>query len=331
MKEGIFYVLGFDIGGTKIAICLGTSDGKIIASTRVGNKDKDPNVVLPNLVKKGNELLSDNNLTTKDIKAIGIAAPAPHDVKKGIILNPANMPLWRNVKIKEYLENNFNIPVFFENDANAGALAEWFFGAGDNVQNMIYLTMSTGIGGGIICNGELVQGTSFDAGEIGHTVIDIDGPECQCGLKGCYEAFCGGRALALRLQNELKNEPENAIVKAAGSVDKIDMIALEKAVRDKDEYALKVWDNMILRNAQAIGGLVNIFNPDVIVLGTLPWATGDLFMKPFMEYLPRFCWEKSIEKVKITVSVLGRSIGEYAGVCVALNGLLASKNKKGEL
>lgn len=320
--SGKFPVLGFDIGGTKVAVCLATSDGKIIGHGRVDNKNRHPDEVLPEMVKVGRGLIADAGMKASDVVALGIGSPAPHDIPKGLITTPTNMKKWVNVPIRDYLRDSFGIEAYMENDANAGALAEWFFGAGKKVSNMIYLTMSTGIGGGIIANGHIVEGGSFYAGEVGHFCIDINGPECNCGMRGCYEAFCGGRAIAQRLQRELADKPDSAIVRhAGGNPDNIDMIAVEKAVRDGDAYACALWDGMCLRNAQAIGGLINILNPEMVVLGTLAWAAGDLFMEPLMRRLPDFCWKVPFETCRIIPSALRRQIGEYAGISVALNAL----------
>lgn len=315
-----FPVLGFDIGGTKIAVCLGTSDGKILGSTRVDNKNRAPELVLPELVQAGRRLLSEAKIAPSELKAIGIGSPAPMDFLKGMILTPPNMKTWRNVPIRDYLSKEFGVEAFFDNDANGGGLAEWLFGAGKGTQTMLYLTMSTGIGGGIIANGKLLRGKSFIAGEVGHIVIDVNGPKCNCGLTGCYEAFCGGRALAQRMQKELADKPESFIVKAVGGkLDDIDVGVLVKAVKAKDPYALALWDEMCKRNAQAIGLLINTFNPDMIVLGTIVVHTGSLFMDPFLKYLPTYCWKDAMEPCKICSSKLGAHIGEYSGIAIALN------------
>ncbi len=315
------YILGFDVGGTKIAPCLGTSDGEILGSVRIDNKHRDPDDVLPEVVKGGMGLLENAGLSPSDLTAIGIGAPGPMDMPAGTI-SPANMKTWVNVPIKQYIAEGFQIETFFDNDANAGALAEWFFGSGQGVENMLYLTLSTGIGGGIISNGHLVQGASFLAGECGHVVIDLEGPVCNCGMRGCYEAFCGGRAVAQRMQVELANQPESCVVKhAGGNVRDVDMLALEKAAREGDSYAVNLWAEICERNAQAIGMFINILNPSRVVLGTLAWAAGDFFMKPFLEHLPRFCWKETFSPCEVSVSALGREIGEYSGIAVALNGL----------
>ncbi len=320
--EKPFYVLGFDIGGTKIAICLGTSDGRLIGSTRVGNQDRNPAEVLPELVAAGKKLLADTGIAESDLRAIGIGSPSPMDFEKGIILGPFNMPQWKHVAIRDYLAEAFGVEAFFDNDANAAGLAEWIFGAGQNTQNMLYLTMSTGIGAGIIANGRLLRGKENYGGEVGHMVLDVNGPVCNCGLRGDYEAFCGGKAIAQRLQEELKDKPEAAIMKAAGGeVEKIDMRALEIAVREGDAYACKVWDDMIERNAQAMGMLMNIFNPEIIALGTIALRTGDLFMKPLLERVGKYSWKQMNSVCSIVTSKLDAKIGEYSGVAVALYSL----------
>ncbi len=319
MKENVFPVLGFDIGGTKIAICLGMSDGTLVASTRVSNHNRNPEEVLPELFAAGHKLLADNGIAPGTLRAIGIGSPSPMDFEKGIILGPYNMPAWKHVAIRDELAREFGCEAFFDNDANAAGMAEWLFGAGRNTQNMIYLTMSTGIGAGIVAGGKLLRGKTNYAGEVGHMVLDVNGPVCNCGLRGDYEAFCGGKAIALRLQEELRDKPESAIMKAAGGVaENIDMRALEIAVREGDEYACKIWDDMIERNAQAMGMLINIFNPEVIALGTIALRTGDLFMKPLLERIGKYSWPQMNSICKVMPSQVGDKIGEYSGIAVAL-------------
>ncbi len=317
-----FPVLGYDVGGTKIAVALMMSDGEVIGSERFDNKDTEPDEMLAKLADCGQRLIDAAGLKNSDVRGIGVSSPGPADIPNGIMTAPPNNRKWRNVRICEYLSNKLGIQAIMENDANAGMLAEWFFGAGRGCRDVIYLTMSTGIGGGIIAAGHLIDGVGYYGGEVGHVVIDINGPECGCGMHGCYEAFCGGRAVALRLQKELCHQHDCAIVKAAGGkVENIDFMALETAVRGGDSYARTVWDEIMVRNAQGIGILVNTFNPEKIILGTIAWAAGDLFMEPLMKHLPRFCWKESLAGCEITTSALRRDIGSYAGPAVVLNHL----------
>ena len=314
-------LLGFDVGGTKIGIGLGTESGKILGSTRISNVDTYPEDILPKMVSESKRLVAEAGLEITDAAAFGISVPFPADAVNGIMTAPTNNKKWRNVPILSYLKEQLGIPGCFENDANCAALAEWFFGAGKDCQNFIYLTQSTGIGAGIIAAGHLVRGGgALSAGECGHICVELDGRQCNCGLKGCYEAYAGGRAIANRVREELADNPDTAILKFADNdPEKIDMIAVEKAVRANDPYACALWEEMSLRNAQAMGMFINIFNPEKIILGTLAWAVGDLYTDPIKKHLPRFCWAEPMAKCEIVPSALRRDIGSYAGIAAALN------------
>ena len=317
------YLLGFDIGGTKIGIGLGTADGRILQSERIDNRNTDPAVILPLLAEIAQKEIAAAGLQNSDVLAFGISTPSPADIPNGIITTPPNNPYWRNVPIKKYLEDALHICGCFENDANCAALAEWYFGAGKGCSNMIYLTMSTGIGAGIIAGNKLLQGKSFLAGEIGHAVLVPGGRQCNCGLKGCYEAYAGGRALAQRMQEDaaaVKNHPMLEFAEGY-KAENLDLLSLEKAARAGVDYAVKLWDEMCLRNAQAYGMLMNIFNPEKIVLGTIAYAAGDFFMEPIKHYLPEFAWPETLEVCEVVPSKLRRDIGSYAGIAGALYAL----------
>ncbi len=315
------YLLGFDIGGTKIAVALGTDTGRIVASKRINSANRSPEEVLEDLAQTSKSLLDANGVKASDLMAAGIGAPGPMDIPKGTI-SPCNMKGWVDVPIRDIIADKLGVRTFFDNDANAGVLAEWFFGAGKRCRDLIYLTMSTGIGGGIIANGHLVVGKAFMAGEIGHIVLNPKGPACSCGLKGCYEAYCGGRALSIRLQRELTGQPDHPLVKfAGGNFENLGYPALIEGVKAQNGYSLNLWDEICMRNAQAIGIFGNTFNPEMIVLGTIAFHAKSLLLEPIRKYIPQFCWRQMIDSMSITTSALGKEIGEYSGICVALNGL----------
>ena len=320
-------LLGYDIGGTKIGIGLVTESGRLLGKRRVENKDTDPEEILPLLAETGKALAAESSLDVSDLAGFGISAPGPADIPNGILLNPPNNRKWRNVPILDYLRNALGIPGCFENDANSAALAEWFFGAGKGKTDFIYLTMSTGIGAGIVTGNALLRGKTFFGGEFGHVPLEMNSDRvCGCGHKGCYEAFCGGRSVALHLQELLKGQTDHPIVQfAGGKVEDIDMLALEKAVRAGVPLALEVWDEIAMRNAQAFGILLNTFNPERLVLGTLAWAVGDLYTVPILRYLPRFAWKEMTDACQIVCSELRRDIGYYAGAAAAMYFLLGKR------
>lgn len=313
-------VIGFDVGGTKIAVALGTDSGKILKSRRIDSAGRAPDLVLSECISVANELLSSCGLSKNDLAAAGLGVPGPMNMQKGTI-SPCNMQGWVDVPIRDYISEKLGVKTYFDNDANAGVLAEWFFGAGRKCKNLIYLTMSTGIGGGIIANGHLIQGASFSAGEMGHIVLDPNGPACSCGLKGCYEAFCGGKAVALRMRNELQGQTDHPLVKmAGGKIENLGYPVLIEGVKAQNGYALRIWEEICMRNAQAIGIFANTFNPEMIVLGTIAFHAKNLLLDPIRKQLPQFCWKHMIDAMTITTSALGKNIGEYSGICVALNG-----------
>ena len=208
-------VLGVDIGGTKIAICIADTNGEIVASDRVPSGATTPyEQVIPQIIDVAKKVVAKAGLQLSDIIGCGICAPGPLDMKGGRIMKSPNLA-WDAVPIRDDLVKGLNMPVYMDNDANAGVLAEWFFGSAKGKKDVIYLTMSTGVGGGIVSGGKLVTGATGIAGELGHIILDINGPMCGCGQCGCLEAYCGGRSVALRLQDRLRYRPDNAILAVA--------------------------------------------------------------------------------------------------------------------
>ncbi len=315
-------LLGFDIGGTKIALCLGDAQGNIFGQTRIENNDTYPEDVVPQMIAEAKRIVAEAGFTMAQVGAFGISSPGASDYINGIMTHPTNNRHWINVPIRQLVSDGLGLPGFFENDANCAMLAEWFFGAAKGAKDAIYLTMSTGIGAGIIAAGHLVTGRSGQAGEVGHMNLEANGIKCNCGLSGCYEAYCGGKAIAQRMQRDITAGQVTQVWDfAEQKMDKVNMIALEKAVRANDAYAVALWNEMIVMNARAIGSLLNILNPEKVVLGTFAWAIGDLFMKPLLAELPKYAWPEMLEVCEVLPSKLQREIGNYAGIAAALNGL----------
>ncbi|NLZ63156.1 MAG: ROK family protein [Lentisphaerae bacterium] len=317
-------VLGIDIGGTKIAVCITDRAGNVLASGRIAMGPYQ--TVLPEIVALSDKLLADLGCTRNDLSGCGICAPGPLDMAGGRIMKSPNMT-WDAVPIRDDLRQALNLPVALENDANAGVLAEWFFGCAQGKQDVIYLTMSTGVGGGIVSGGRLITGKTGIAGELGHVILDLNGPQCGCGQLGCLEAYCGGRNVALRLQEALRQRPEHAIYRLPGVDGKPENLNFQ-AVRDGAKagipLAMQMWDEICLRLAQGLGIYMNTFNPEQIVLGTAAYYAGDFLLQPVLRYLPRFAWADFRECCEVRITGLGLKIGELAGASVALNGLRES-------
>lgn len=316
-------LIGIDIGGTKVSICLGDSRGTIYSSKRVETATLGgPEMGLPKIVELVGHLIRDENIEIEDIQGIGLAVPGPVSTKTERILTPPNMPEWVNVPIVQYLREKLGRPVFMDNDANAGALGEWEFGAAKQVDNLVYLTMSTGMGGGIIVDGKILQGATDTGGEVGHYVLDPNGPKCPCGQTGCFEAFCGGASVSHILQEKVKGDKKSLILKEAeGNIEKIDMKCLIAAVKKSDPLALEFWEEYIERFAQGIGILLQTLNPDAIILGTIATHNKELVMNPLKQTLPRFAWKGPLEHCRIEPSSLGSDLGKLGALALAIHGL----------
>lgn len=313
-------ILGIDIGGTKTSVCVGNTDGDVRAHSRFDMLDV-PSVddYMPRVAHAAQLALDQAGLSMGAIERIGISAPGPLSVARGVIMQPANNPGWSDVPIVALAEAAFDRPVVINNDANAGALAEKYFGRHRAAAILVFLTNSTGMGGGIINNGELVQGVTDMAGELGHYCLDAEGPDCPCGLHGCFELYVGGRAVAERLKARIRDEGiETAMIdQAGGDIDKITLQTLTAAARAGDTFALSEWDAYTEHMAHGIGNIIQMLNPAVILLGTVAVNEGEFLLGPVREKLARYTWKWPREACVVEASSLGARIGDLATLAVA--------------
>ncbi len=313
---------GIDIGGTKTAVVLSDEQGRILASARHATDLNDPHASMDQSVRLLRGLLSEQKISPKEIRAIGISAAGPMCSRRGVILETQKMPGWANVPVRDRFAEEFSCPAYMENDANAAGWAEFLFG-GHRGKDLIYLTMSTGIGAGIVVNGTLLTGQTDLAGEVGHICLVPDGIPCLCGRRGCWQAYCGGKPLADRLRAEITGRQiSTAILSEAGNDPAmISMKSICAAVRKKDPYAAEKWDEFIERMAQGVGTLIQCFNPQAVVLGTIAIADGDLFIPQMAERLSKYAWPSAYREIcPIDPSCL-KNIGELSAVAAGLYGL----------
>lgn len=318
--DGSMHLAGIDIGATKICACIGNERGEVYVSKRIATQSlkgwKNGLKASADLLR---ELIREQKIDLQSIAAFGISSPGPISTKEGKMLKPPNLPGWENAELVHYFQEEFGKPVHMNNDANAAALAEYEFGSAKGIPNLVYLTCSTGMGGGAIANGELIQGASDTAAEVGHFVLDIHGPSCPCGLRGCFEVYCGGASLAKRMREEIGREKiETLILKEAkGHLDQIDAGCLINAVKKKDSYACRIWDEFTLRLAQGVGTVLMNFNPEALILGTIAIHSGNLLFDPLKRHLPRFAWKENINACRIEASALGAHSSELSALALA--------------
>ena len=260
--------MGVDVGGTKVAAALVDCRGQIRARSRsnmVANGTASEGLdAIASIIRK---LISDSAFAP-DLRAIGICAPGPLDPEAGIVINPPNVPCWRNYPLVAEVERIFQMPVKLDNDANAAALAEATWGAGRLYRSVFYAGIGTGIGTGIVFDGRILHGASGAAGEGGHMGIDLRGPRCNCGKRGCIEVFASGPAIAVRARQKLQADPNSMLLELSdGKVDAVTTALVAQAAANGDRLALTVIDEVVEMLAYWLGNIVDLIEPDVVIIG----------------------------------------------------------------
>lgn len=313
-------ILGVDIGGTKSAAVLGRADGTIIARREEPTEAQTgPQAILARLIALARELLKQQDLSPRDLSGIGISCGGPLDTKTGIVYRPPNLPDWDGVPVRALFEEAFpGVRVVLENDANATALAEWRYGAGRGTQSMAFLTMGTGIGGGLILDGRLYRGANDLAGEIGHQTILIHGPLCKCGKRGCLEALASGPAMARLAQESLHYGRGKRLVEIAGGKPaQITAKHVIDAAKEGDAFCQNVLSEVGTYMGIGLANLIQILNPERIVLGTLAVHAGDLLLEPIRKAVAEYAWERSRSVCSIVAAELGDRAQDLAAIVLA--------------
>lgn len=311
-------ILGIDIGGTKCAVALGTPTGEIIARNEIPTPPSaGPDKVLALLTSGAHKLVSTNLPPNETLQGIGISCGGPLDTKTGIVYSPPNLPGWEAVPVRALFEARFpGVKVVLENDANATALAEWRYGAGQGVQNLVFMTMGTGIGGGLILDGRLYHGANDLAGEVGHQTILRDGPLCFCGKRGCLEALASGPAIARLAQDSLQYGGGRRLIEMAGKASAITAHHVVDAAIEGDPLCRSVLEEAGTYMGIGLANIIQILNPDRIVLGTIAVHAGDLILEPIRRTVREFAWKRCAEVCSIVAAGLGDRAQDLAAIAL---------------
>ena len=332
------HYLGIDIGGTKCAVILAEQESagpkpRIISKEKVQTRDEQsakaqsagtartPSETISGLLALARSMLEREGLTFADIRAVGVSCGGPLDAERGIILSPPNLPGWEEVSITATIKQETGRPAYLQNDANAGALAEWQWGAGRGCKNLIFLTFGTGFGGGIILDGRLYSGTNHMAGEIGHVRLAEYGP-AGYGKPGSVEGFCSGGGIAQIARSEITAVEQSGDKPPRWASPDADLTAKTvcEAAAAGDPLACHILELSGTYLGRALAILVDILNPERIILGSVYFRCS-AYLEPAMrrileaEALPR-----ALEACSIVPSELGEEIGDYAGISVATTG-----------
>ncbi|MGL4655016.1 MAG: ROK family protein [Sarcina sp.] len=303
--------VGVDLGGTKIYTALANANGEILRE-----------IVMPTEASKGCEQIIDKikesiryvseEVTLKEVEAIGIGSPGPLKVKEGIIAEPPNLPI-RDYNIVKDMENEFGVKVYLDNDANAATLAEYTFGQGVGTENMVFITSSTGVGGGAILNGRLYRGSTSNAVELGHTTVKYDGRVCGCGNRGCVESLASGTAIKL-----IADERMNGDTSSLSKYEEITAKEVFDEAGNGDLLAKSIIRECIGYLGLAVANAANTFDPDMIVLGGGVLNAGDIIFEIIEEEMQERCLNTIRENCKVKPAKLGGKAGVLGAVALAI-------------
>jgi glucokinase len=288
-------VLALDIGGTKLAAGVvgpdGAVQGFVVTPTLL---ERGPDDAVDRLFELGRRAVHESGLGWEGVEAIGIGCGGPLDSERGVLIAPPHLPGWNDIPITTLATSAFGRPAVLDNDATAAAAGELRFGAGRGKQNLVYLTLSTGVGGGVVIDGRLHRGPSGNGGELGHVTVDWHGRRCRgCGRRGCLEAYASGTSIA-----EAAHE---AGMRDATAAD------VAQAARAGDPVAVKVWDEMCEALACGVTSIVNLFEPEVVVLGGGVVRSGEQLLAPVRALVAE-------QVMGVNVQIVATQFGDAVGV-----------------
>lgn len=308
------YVVGVDLGGTKISCALSDLEGRVVAQTTIPNlAHEGDNPVLGRIIKTIEMVLEEGNVATNEVAAIGIGSPGPLDAKKGIIVTTPNLP-FKNFQLVQPIEEKFSIPTYLDNDANVAAIAEFMFGAGKGTENMVYITVSTGVGGGAILNGKIYRGSTTNALEVGHTTVFPGGPRCGCGNLGCLEATSSGTAIGRRANEAVNSKVETSL----RDYETVTSYEVFKEAEKGDAVSKKILDEAFNYLGIGVANIIASFDPDKVIIGGGVSKGGDVLFNKVQEVVNERCFKSMAEYCKIVPAGLGTDAGVLGAVALAI-------------
>ena len=307
--------LALDIGGTKLAAGVVDGTGRVhsfvVASTLA---DQGPDRGLERLFELGRRAVAESGVAWSELGAVGIGCGGPLDAKRGVLLAPPHLPGWLDVPIADLALQAFGLAATLENDATAAAAAEHRYGAGAGTRNMVYLTISTGVGGGVVVDGHLYRGASGNGSELGHVTVDWDGRPCRgCGRRGCLEAYVSGTSIAERAREALAEAAQESSLAA---LDPLRATAVAAAALAGDRVAPHVWGLTVAALAGGLTSIVNAFEPELVVIGGGVSAAGEQLLEPVRRRVREDAMQPAGENVRIVGAALGDRVGVVGAAAI---------------
>ena len=320
MKEK--YIVAVDLGGTRVRLALSDEDGCLVRKVEERVDKNGEEAIVKQVSTIIHSLCRGNKIDLANLEGVGIASAGPLSVKAGALINPTNLP-FAYVPLTEPISEALGVPVYLLNDCTAAVLGERAFGAGKGLDNIVYITIGTGIGGGAIVDGCLLLGKDGNAAEIGHLTIDLEGRlTCGCGKKGHWEAYCSGRNIPNFVRMKLENIDEATVensriyAKAKGDLSTLTSEILFDAAREGDELALQLIEEIGVLNAIGFANVINAYDPSLITVGgTVTLKNAKLILPPIRRHVENYVLNRV---PKIIVTPLGEDVGILGAVAAVL-------------
>ena len=301
--------IGIDLGGTNIAAGLVDGKGTLKLKTSTPTlKNRSPEMIADDMVRMINELLRDAKIDMADLKGVGIGIPGIVNDKTGEIVYVVNLKNMNGFNISDYIKRNMNVPVRLANDADCAALGEYTV-SGDGASRFVFITLGTGVGGGVVLDGKIYTGFNGIGSELGHMTLIKNGEQCGCGKRGCYEAYASVTALTRDTKRAMECHPESIMNKIAAARGKVSGRTAFDAMRQGDEAAAEVVKNYAEYVAEGVVSIENIFQPEVIVIGGGISKEGDYLLKPVKEYIEKYRYNKHLQQTEIKIAQLFNDAG----------------------
>ncbi len=321
-------ILGIDLGGSKILAAVVDSQGRVVSSHEIVTPAaKDGEAVIQSIVDSARAALEQSSIAMSGISAVGIGAAGISNPEAGILFTSPNLPGLREVLLGDIIQERLGKKTFIINDANAAALGELYYGAARDTRNFIYITVSTGIGGGIVIDGKIYTGAIGIAGEVGHMTIDDNGPICNCGNKGCWETLASGTALGREAKLKIREGVKTSILEyAEGNIENVTPQLIHGAAEKGDRLARELIAQTGYYVGVGLASLINIFNPELIVIGGGLSNIGDMLLEPAFKTAEKRAYKEAFQAVRFASAELG---GNSAVIGAATFALQESKRLQG--
>ncbi|HOL19270.1 MAG TPA: ROK family glucokinase [Candidatus Hydrogenedens sp.] len=314
------YIVGVDLGGTNIKSAIVSEEKKIIVKTSVPTPTQEgPVAIMDAMANVVHDLMNKEGLTTKDILAVGIGAPGPMNWQTGVVYSPPNLPGWHNVPLADEMQKRLNVPCYIENDANAACFGEYWLGAGQGCDCIAVLTLGTGVGGGIVVFKKLLRGIDGTAGELGHLKVQRDGRLCGCGSKGCLEAYASVTGMVRTAQEKIEKGEKTILTEMCNNnIQNITGKMIFQAVEKGDAIAKEVFHETAVWLGLGIASIVNMLNPERVILCGGMISAGDVLFTPVRETVMKNAFEVPAKRCEIVPAGLGEDSGVFGCAGCAL-------------